>query len=48
MDATRRLTYLIISCISLRPLVDDRLGYTLLAAIIAMLVITSFHPLLPL
>jgi hypothetical protein len=33
---------------SLGLLVDDRLGYTLLAAIIAMLVITSFHPLLPL
>jgi len=33
---------------SLGLLVDDRLGYTLLSAIIAMLVITSFYPLLPL
>jgi hypothetical protein len=48
VDAARRLKYPMAIVCSLGLLVDDRLGYTLLAAIIAMLVITSFHPLLPL
>jgi hypothetical protein len=48
VDAARRLKYLMAVACSLGLLADDRLGYTLLAAIIATLVITSFHPLLPL